>query len=178
MRTVKKALQEAIVNARKKKGYSQKEVAYWMDMKLTDYRLVEKVEKQVSDQFLRALAAKLEVNDEKLIKSYQQVYTPPKSKNVLTMYYDRQGNSIDFNEWSKLSNDDEYRILGQTTLKNNKSISTLWIGLDSNRDNYKRIFETMVFNPDGEINIIGRCETEEEAQFMHDNTIKQLKEDV
>lgn len=63
------------------------------------------------------------------------------------MYYNRKGEEIDKNEWVKLYNNLDYRIVQRTTLSNNVWVSTIWIGL---ADGYEGgLFETKVFETEG-----------------------------
>ncbi len=84
-------------------------------------------------------------------------------------YYDRQGNEISNDEWMKLFEDKEYKIVKQTTIHNNK-VSTVWLGTDhsfGSGDDEIVIFETLVFG-DGMWDDYGRrWVTEADALLGH-----------
>ena len=61
------------------------------------------------------------------------------------MYYDKLGNEIDVLEWGKLFENFEYKRISETTLKDGKWVSTVWLGLDHGFGKKRLIFETMVF---------------------------------
>lgn len=63
-------------------------------------------------------------------------------------YYDKYGKIINGTlEWAKLFEDNNYRFVGNTLLKNGIRVSTVWLGLDhSFKPGKPLIFETMVFS--------------------------------
>lgn len=78
MLTPKKNLNEKIVKARRAKRYTQKEVAYKMNMTLNEIRQFEKVERDMSDVRLEAIAEIIGLSPEGLKKEWRRVY---KTKN-------------------------------------------------------------------------------------------------
>jgi len=60
--------------------------------------------------------------------------------------YDKDGRRIDFKEWGRLSDDDDYRRIGLTEI-GPYTVSTVWLGLDHSYmgGGPPIIFETMVF---------------------------------
>ena len=61
------------------------------------------------------------------------------------MYYNKEGQEIGLIEWGKLFENLEYKRVAETTLKDGKWISTVWLGLDHGFGEKIQIFETMVF---------------------------------
>lgn len=87
-------------------------------------------------------------------------------------YYDKEGKPITSSEWAKLFQDVEYKVVRQTTTKNNYFISTVWLGLDHGHGlDEILIFETMVFDMKngftGRDLFMERYETEEQAKQGH-----------
>ena len=84
--------------------------------------------------------------------------------------YNKKGEVITLEEWAKLLEDKEYKIIQQDTLANGKWVSTVWLGLDHNFSGGEPlIFETMVFpkkGNNGELDM-ERYSTEEEAIKGH-----------
>jgi hypothetical protein len=63
------------------------------------------------------------------------------------MYYDRDGNRVSHNEWSKLFTDEQYRRVGSTTVHGRWWVSTVWLGLDhSPMSQLPMTFETCIFD--------------------------------
>lgn len=83
------------------------------------------------------------------------------------MYFDKQGKPITREEWGKLSEGEEYRVIRQEPV-GDYCISTVWFGLSVLTDDSSplNIFETMVF-VEGEC--LYRCSysTEQEALDGH-----------
>lgn len=68
----------------------------------------------------------------------------------LGRYYDKDGNIIPFDDWSKLYTG-EYKRVAETTLPDGTWISTVWLGIDySFGMGAPVIFETMVFEKDAD----------------------------
>lgn len=98
-------------------------------------------------------------------------------------FYDRDGNVITIEEWSKL------RLSGKTVVEkttvNNYEVSTVLIGYDANlgfNDGPPIIFETMIFDtaPDDEDTrwddvYMDRYATEQEARDGHARAIEHAK---
>ncbi|MDH6674259.1 transcriptional regulator with XRE-family HTH domain [Paenibacillus sp. LBL] len=74
MLTPEKHLHEKIVKARRAKGYTQKEVAYKMNMTLNEVRQFEKIEKDMSDVGLESIAEIIGLSPEGLKKEWRRVY--------------------------------------------------------------------------------------------------------
>jgi hypothetical protein len=98
------------------------------------------------------------------------------------MYYDKKGKKISIHEWAELFEDMKYRKIGDTYV-GNYHISTVWLGINhyifSENDEYKLIFETMIFcedKEDGLCNWMERYSTLEEALEGHENAINIAKE--
>ncbi len=97
----------------------------------------------------------------------------------MIIYYDKEGNPIDREEWVQLLENIEYRRIAETKLSDGRQISTVHIGLDhSFGDGPPLIFETMVF-PSKDESADERCErysTEEEARAGHDRIVTEEQE--
>lgn len=93
-------------------------------------------------------------------------------------YYDKKGNSIDVDTWSKLFGDRKYRRIKKTVLPDGTWVSTVWLGLDHSFDEEggPLIFETMVFPEEGSFleEECHRYETEKEALDNHKKIVKRL----
>ena len=65
----------------------------------------------------------------------------------MNIHYNKQGKKIDLLTWAKLLEKKGYKRVAETTLKNGKYISTIWLGLDHNFfiGGPPLMFETMVF---------------------------------
>ena len=87
------------------------------------------------------------------------------------MYYNKQGEKISQEDYAKLFENREYKIVKQEELPNGKWVSTVWLGLNLRHDAEKPpwIFETMVFkskdNLDDELCI--RYSSINEAEMGH-----------
>ncbi|EJW13988.1 hypothetical protein M5X00_29690 [Paenibacillus alvei] len=92
------------------------------------------------------------------------------------LHFDRQGNPLEFEKWANLLEDDNYRVVEQTTLEDKTLVSTIWTGIDNSINNSKQVFETVIFPPDGSTEMVGRWSSEEEACVMHNQTLLKLKE--
>lgn len=85
-------------------------------------------------------------------------------------YYNKQGEIIDIEEWIKLNDNPNYRIVKQDELSNGKWVSTVLLGLDHNFGGGKPlIFETMIFPSKGNLNeeYCQRYSTLYEAKIGH-----------
>lgn len=77
--------------------------------------------------------------------------------------------------WAKLFENKEYKIVKQTTLKDGKRVSTVWLGLDHQFGKGKPlIFETMVFPKKADWSELDmdRYSTEKEALAGHKKMVK------
>jgi hypothetical protein len=93
----------------------------------------------------------------------------------MSEYYDKEGNPIGIYKWTYLFVDADYRKVKQTTLKNGKFVSTIWLGLNHGKPGEKLIFETMVFSDDTENSVSLDCvrySTIEEAIKGHEEMCK------
>ena len=83
-------------------------------------------------------------------------------------YFDRNGEPIDRDTWSRLSADHEYKRVALEKFDGGVEVSTVWLGLNHQWDDNRPplIFETMVFGGklDGEQ---WRYTTEEQAIKGH-----------
>jgi len=79
---------------------------------------------------------------------------------------DKQGESISFEKWIELLNDNTYRVIGLTGGK--IRVSTVWLGSShgQNDKGASLIFETMVFGGPGDGECV-RYATEKEAAHGH-----------
>jgi len=93
------------------------------------------------------------------------------------MYYNKQGKQIELMEFAKLSQDRSYKNIKQTTLKDGKWISTVWLGINHSFDKNLLIFETMVFPNKGNWGEIDmdRYPTLKEAKAGHEKMVKKYK---
>ena len=90
------------------------------------------------------------------------------------MYYNKQGEEITIEEWGKLSDDKDYTVIKQEGVKNNRWVSTIWLGLDRQfGEGEPLVFETMVFPTGdwGELDV-RRYTTEEEAIKGHKEMVE------
>jgi hypothetical protein len=88
---------------------------------------------------------------------------------ITTMpFYNRQGEKIDDDEWSRLFNDSDYKIVKQQNIHGNK-VSTVWLGTDYafGMGGAIIIFETLVFGDGMWDDYSQRWSTEEEALTGH-----------
>ncbi len=91
----------------------------------------------------------------------------------MILWYDKQGKPINLETAMKLSGDEEYRRVAETSLPNGFWVSTVWLGLNHGHFGEGRplIFETMVFKngpPElGESLDCNRYSTLEEAEAGH-----------
>ena len=89
--------------------------------------------------------------------------------------FDKNGKEINYEEWGKLLEDKDYKIIKQETLPDGKKVSTVWLGLDHNfGEGEPLIFETMVFSSEGDFSDVDveRYSTLEEAQKGHEEMVK------
>ena len=99
---------------------------------------------------------------------------------MAAMYFDRKGQPIELDEWTRLFEDQDYKIVAQHWVRG-WMVSTVWLGLNHNfaGKGAPLIFETMTFPPgdeaDGE-SVWGetyseRYSTEEAAHAGHDRAM-------
>ncbi len=82
-------------------------------------------------------------------------------------YYNRQGKNITNDEWMKLFQNKDYKIVKQTNIHGNK-VSTVWLGTDHSFGAGEIvIFETMVFGDGQWDDYTRRWATEKEALNGH-----------
>ena len=101
-------------------------------------------------------------------------------------YFDRQGKPLELMEWSRLCDDDNYKIVKQEWV-GDYFVSTVWIGLNMNIwKGHKLIFETMIF-PKDKIDLLkddplfeyqDRYATEEQALIGHEEAVKMVKDSI
>jgi hypothetical protein len=97
----------------------------------------------------------------------------------MTRYYRKDGTPYPEDglmEWAKDFGNDVNRVVKQTTLKNGKWVSTVWLGLDHNYGGGRpHIFETMVFPSDNDMGELDqrRYSTEAEALAGHEELCKE-----
>jgi hypothetical protein len=91
-------------------------------------------------------------------------------------FWSRKGRPIDsVRVWAKLFEDPEYKIVKQTTLKNGKFVSTIWLGLNHGwGEGPPLVFETMVFPCKGVFGDLDcvRYSTEKEALAGHERMLR------
>lgn len=90
------------------------------------------------------------------------------------LYYDRDGNPIDFAMWVWLSEAHPgYKIIRHTHGDNDSLISTVHLGINHNFSGTEPpiIFETMVFGIDGWEDYQERYQTETEATVGHEQVL-------
>lgn len=87
------------------------------------------------------------------------------------MHYDRQGNPITLEQWSRMFGDEEYKRIAKTDLPGGGHVSTVWMGLDHGFGGLHLIFETMVFGHPGADNEQERYSTEQEARAGHEEMV-------
>ncbi len=85
--------------------------------------------------------------------------------------YDRKGNPISTEEFGRLCNDLNYKVVMRSTLQGGLAVSTVWLGLDHSygAGGDPVIFETMVFPSWSDMSEMdcARYRTEEEAIEGH-----------
>ena len=91
-----------------------------------------------------------------------------------TEHFNRQGEAISLEEWVRLFEKHDYRIVKRSQLRNGTLVSTIWMGLDHGFGHGRRLlFETLVFprrrlgRPPGEEWDGERYGTEQEARSGH-----------
>ena len=85
-------------------------------------------------------------------------------------YFDRKGQPMTMEEWSRAYSDMEYKRVALTKLPDGKEVSTVWLGLDHSFGGALPLFfETMVFPGDGTGRDLdaARYSSEEEARVGH-----------
>jgi hypothetical protein len=94
----------------------------------------------------------------------------------MSLYYDRGGQPISLDEWSKLMEDPEYRRIGLDEIGPYR-VSTVWLGLNHSWSSIVGgpdipiIFETMVFGSDEQ----ERYATEPQARCGHARMVALVK---
>jgi hypothetical protein len=64
-------------------------------------------------------------------------------------YYDRQGSPISLEEFGRLHENPEYKIVAKKHFEGHIEVSTAWLGLDHNFGRGElAIYESMVFGPE------------------------------
>lgn len=87
-------------------------------------------------------------------------------------YYDRAGNPITLTQWSRLMEDNDYRIIARDRV-GDLLISTIWLGLNHNHwGGRPLVYETMVFGDD-ELET-ERYQTEAEAILGHQMMVSKI----
>ncbi len=94
----------------------------------------------------------------------------------MTDKFDKQGDPITLEQWGKLMNDRDYKIIKQEDV-GKYWISTVWIGLNYSWDEKAPplIFETMVFTNDKDEQECERYSTEQEALKGHRAMVEKYK---
>jgi len=83
--------------------------------------------------------------------------------------YDKKGNPIELEEYTKLFADRSYQIVKQTRLSDGTHISTVWLGIDhSFGGEVPVIFETLVTRKSNDEEEMYRYTSEEEARSHHE----------
>jgi hypothetical protein len=87
------------------------------------------------------------------------------------LFYDRAGEPISMEEWSRLFRDMTYKVVEKTHV-GDAEVSTVWIGADHGfGEGPPIIFETLIFG--GALDQVGaRYSTEEEARAGHEKFVK------
>ncbi|MEK5036276.1 hypothetical protein MKY96_33025 [Paenibacillus sp. FSL R7-0302] len=93
--------------------------------------------------------------------------------SIFHMFYDRQGNPIEFLQLAELLEDPNVHRVSKNTFKDGSWLSTVFTGMQLYEDRL-RIFETMFFPSAGSPETIGRWDTEEEAYTEHAKALQQL----
>ena len=84
-------------------------------------------------------------------------------------HYDKEGKTMSLAEWALRFEDKDYRAIRTTDAQEDCTISTVWLGLPHGMGpNGPLIFETMVFDHEGEEMEVYRYATEEEAIRNHE----------
>lgn len=89
-------------------------------------------------------------------------------------YRDMEGNSISFEKWIELFGSID-RIINKQKV-NGFLISTVWLGIEHLGSGKLNIFETMVFNENGDDIHIDRYDTKEEAILGHNRVVRLVLE--
>ena len=87
---------------------------------------------------------------------------------------DRDGKPIDFWRWGELIGDREYAVIAKDDL-DGVYVSTVWIGLSLALTDPPLIFETMVFDQEGDDVETHRYATEAEARAGHERIVSELR---
>ena len=94
----------------------------------------------------------------------------------MTDHYDKDGNSITIEQWGKLLEIKDYKIIKQEVVGGFR-VSTVWLGLNHNYGNGPPlIFETMIFPSDGYDDLwCERYSTLDEATAGHEKALEHAK---
>lgn len=90
------------------------------------------------------------------------------------MFFDKEGNPIEFMKLAELSELPDYRYIGRTDFEDGSYLSTIWTGMQLH-ETHKLIFETMFFPINGSPETVGRWETEAEAIEQHQKAKERLE---
>lgn len=95
----------------------------------------------------------------------------------MTDTYDKDGNPISMEEWTRLFGDLEYKTIGKSEVGDYR-VSTVWLGLNhSYGDGAMLIFETMIFDSDDYSGLFQmRYTTQEQAEIGHRLVVEMLRE--
>lgn len=93
-------------------------------------------------------------------------------------FYDKQGKPITIEQWNRLLENDEYRILRQSFV-GSIIINTIWTGIDVGSDDAPLIFETGILDPrEAHGRVAGRYSTEEDALQDHEWAVQSVRMEV
>lgn len=99
----------------------------------------------------------------------------------MTVYYDRDGEPIDFETWSQLF-ETPYRHVARDEIKSGSkttTVSTIWLGINFGVGSHRLLFETIVFEQRGGSTGHRTCKrryaTEDEAFEGHNEIVAALK---
>lgn len=89
------------------------------------------------------------------------------------MFYNKEGEPIEFLELAELSELPDYRYIARNYFEDGSYLSTIWTGMQLYGGN-KCIFETMYFPSEGSPEMVGRWETEAESVLEHSLALARL----
>ena len=87
----------------------------------------------------------------------------------MTDFYDREGKPLELLDWARKYEDGEYRQVALTRVAGG-AISTIWIGFNqglSLQPGPHHLYETALLGKEDAVEILGRWDTEAEAQEGH-----------
>jgi hypothetical protein len=98
------------------------------------------------------------------------------------IWFNRQGEAVDVDEWSRLHRDIDQIVVGRTTF-GAVELSTVWLGIDHgfgpSFGNPPIIFETMTFGPEPwDSRLLDRYATEQEAIAGHEHWCAILQHEI